>query len=75
MPLESRRESGFLLRPQLPPPPLPPGTAGALLPPTPAGPQGQFQIQRLRSAFAASISPDGQVLLADYLRGWDELIR
>ncbi|XP_044273181.1 glycolipid transfer protein domain-containing protein 2 [Varanus komodoensis] len=35
----------------------------------------EFRIERLLNAFSASITPSGQILLREYLRGWGELIR
>uniref|UniRef100_A0A6J0UAZ7 Glycolipid transfer protein domain-containing protein 2 isoform X1 n=1 Tax=Pogona vitticeps TaxID=103695 RepID=A0A6J0UAZ7_9SAUR len=35
----------------------------------------QFQIQRLISAFKASLTPNEQILLQGYLSGWKELIK
>nr|XP_056719925.1 glycolipid transfer protein domain-containing protein 2 [Euleptes europaea] len=42
-------------------------------PPCPQSPQ--FRIQCMQSAFAASITPGGEVLLGEYLRGWKELAK
>ncbi|XP_069500293.1 ceramide-1-phosphate transfer protein-like [Ambystoma mexicanum] len=34
-----------------------------------------FQIKRLLAAFRACMTPDGQILLKEYLAGWEELIK
>ncbi|XP_048339026.1 ceramide-1-phosphate transfer protein-like isoform X1 [Sphaerodactylus townsendi] len=42
-------------------------------PPCQQGPH--FHIRCLRGAFAASVTPSGEVLLGEYLRGWKELAK
>ncbi|KAL8176976.1 UNVERIFIED_CONTAM: hypothetical protein K2H54_040525 [Gekko kuhli] len=66
-------------RRQHPPPPSP-LVQTPDLPPSqttrpPCQPGQRFQIECLQSAFAASIAPGGEVLLGEYLRGWEELAR
>ncbi|CAI5791717.1 ceramide-1-phosphate transfer protein-like isoform X2 [Podarcis lilfordi] len=53
-------------------------TGAALLLQTPSEPQdlGEgFRIVRLQRAFAASLTPSGQILIREYLSGWKELIK
>ncbi|XP_043393063.1 glycolipid transfer protein domain-containing protein 2 isoform X1 [Chelonia mydas] len=66
-------------------PPLLARTSGSRLPlprhgtPTPARaprcPGQAFQISRLLAAFRACVTPDGEILLGEYLAGWKELIK
>ncbi|XP_053115512.1 glycolipid transfer protein domain-containing protein 2 isoform X2 [Hemicordylus capensis] len=63
--------------------PLPVTPTDAALPPPSSSPnpwekegsQQKFQLERLRKAFGASITPHGEVLIGEYLRGWKELIK
>ncbi|CAM4689512.1 unnamed protein product [Lepidochelys olivacea] len=66
-------------------PPLLARTSGSRLPlprhgiPPPARaprcPGQAFQISRLLAAFRACVTPDGEILLGEYLAGWKELIK